>query len=80
MERAINTMALENDGRKNTVQLRMGGYKKGIDYLTSNLVNIFYFHIVTNFIRLTIESLIISATDISSYPHEWHRALVLGGG
>ena len=39
VERALNAMALENDGRKNAkVQLRMGGSRKGADYLINNLV------------------------------------------
>ncbi|KAM0897773.1 hypothetical protein ACQ4PT_022347 [Festuca glaucescens] len=39
IERVINTMALEMDGRKNApVRLRMGGSRKGLDFITNQLI------------------------------------------
>jgi len=51
VERVINTFALENDGRTNsTVKLRMGGSRRGLDYITHELVRILCFHIVHNYL------------------------------
>jgi hypothetical protein len=40
IEKSINTFALENDGKLNApVKIRMGGTRKGLDYLRNNLVS-----------------------------------------
>lgn len=60
IERVINTMALENDGRKNApVHLRMGGSRKGLDYITNQLIALVlgvgqYQHTVYPDIRLNL--------------------------